>query len=221
MLTCISELLDAPTLAAVRDQLGGDASFVSGQATAAGRARAVKHNLQGVVADSAVRGVTRLLEKAILEHPVFRAAARPRQLARLLLSRYDSGMGYGSHIDAPAIDGVRTDVSFTLFLSDPADYEGGELVIESGAGEQDIKLPAGALVCYPSTFLHRVNPVSRGSRLVAVGWVQSEVRSAEQRALLLALDSALARLRQRPDAPRALDEIANVRANLLRRWMDS
>lgn len=219
MLTCIESVIDAPTLDAIREQLAESDGFSPGQATAAGRAREVKHNLQGVATDSTIRGVTRLLEQTLLAHPVFRAAARPRQLARLLISRYEQGMGYGSHIDAPAIDGVRTDVSFTLFLSAPDEYEGGELVIESGAGEDAIKLPAGALVCYPSSFLHRVDPVRRGTRLVAVGWLQSEVRSVEQRSLLFAMDTALARLREAPGDPRALDELANVRANLQRMWM--
>lgn len=221
MLTCIGSVLDEPTLAAVREQLEGAANFASGQATAAGRAREVKHNLQGVVTDPAVKGVSALLEKTLLAHPVFCAAARPRKLARLLLSRYEAGMSYGSHIDAPAIDGVRTDVSFTLFLSAPGDYEGGELVIESGAGEDAIKLPAGAVVCYPSSFVHRVDPVQSGTRLVAVGWLQSEVRSTEQRSLLFSLDSVLAQLRDNPNERRALDELANVRANLHRLWMDS
>ncbi|GAB3291343.1 Fe2+-dependent dioxygenase [Parahaliea aestuarii] len=220
MLTCIEGLLDAPTLDAVREQLATSDSFAPGEATAAGRARAVKHNLQGIGADATIRGVTRLLEKQLLAHPVFRAATRPRQFARLLISRYDRGMGYGTHIDAPAIDGVRTDVSFTLFLSEPGEYEGGELVIESGAGEDAVKLPAGAVVCYPSSYLHRVEAVRSGSRLVAVGWLQSEVRSSEQRKLLFALDSALARLQEHPGDPGALDELANVRANLQRMWMD-
>lgn len=221
MLTCIDGVIDAATLAAVREQLADPARFGSGAATAAGRARQVKHNLQAVDTDPQVRGVTRLLERTLWEHPVFRAAARPRQLARLLLSRYEAGMAYGSHIDAPQIDGVRTDVSFTLFLSEPDSYEGGELVIESGAGEDAIKLPAGALVCYPSSFLHRVEPVTAGTRLVAVGWVRSEVRSAEQRGLLFALDSALARLAEQPGDPAATAELSNIRANLVRMWLDA
>jgi PKHD-type hydroxylase len=221
VLTCIDGVLDAPTLAAVREQLEDADLFSSGAATASGRARQVKHNLQGIAGAKAVRGVTGLLERKLLGHPVFRAAARPRKLARLLLSRYEAGMGYGSHIDAPQIDGVRTDVSFTLFLSEPDGYSGGELVIESGAGEDALKLPAGALVCYPSSFRHRVNPVGEGLRLVAVGWLQSEVRSAEQRALLFALDSALARLEQAPGDPGALGELANIRANLQRMWLDA
>ncbi|WP_116368779.1 Fe2+-dependent dioxygenase [Parahaliea mediterranea] len=220
MLTCIDGLLDAPTLGAVREQLAASDDFAPGEATAAGRARAVKYNLQGISAAPAIRGITRLLEQQLMAHPVFRAAARPRQFARLLISRYEAGMGYGTHIDAPAIDGVRTDVSFTLFLSEPGDYEGGELVIESGAGEDAVKLPAGALVCYPASYLHRVNPVRSGSRLVTVGWLQSEVRSTEQRSLLFALDSALATLQQEPGNRAALDQLANARANLQRMWMD-
>lgn len=220
MLTCIDGVIDAPTLTALREQLADPQHFGPGDATAAGRARQVKHNLQGIADRAPVRGATRLLERALLAHPVFRAAARPRQLARLLISRYETGMGYGTHIDAPQIEGVRTDVSFTLFLSEPESYEGGELVIESGAGEDAIKLPAGAVVCYPSSFLHRVAPVTAGTRLVAVGWVQSEVRSAEHRSLLFALDSALSRLAEQPGDAQALAELSNIRANLIRLWLD-
>lgn len=220
MLTCIEGLLDGPTVAAVREQLQDAALFGPGADTAAGSARQVKHNLQGKAGNADIKGVTGLLQRAIMEHPVFRAAARPNQLARLLISRYEPGMGYGSHIDAPRIDGIRTDVSFTLFLAEPEDYTGGELVLESGAGEDSIKLPAGSLVCYPSSFLHRVEPVTEGTRLVAVGWVRSEVRSAEQRGLLFALDSALARLAEKPGDSGALAELANIRANLQRMWID-
>lgn len=220
MLTCIEGVLDRATLDAVREQLWDPAHFAPGAETAAGRARAVKHNLQGRSGDARVKGVTNLLRRTLLEHPVFLSAARPLELARLLISRYDEGMGYGSHIDAPRIDGVRTDVSFTLFLSDPGEYSGGELVLESGAGEDAVKLPAGALVCYPASYLHRVEPVTGGSRLVAVGWARSEVRSAERRALLFGLDSALARLAENPGDPAAVAELTNVRANLLRMWTD-
>jgi len=220
VLTCIEHILDTTSLEIIREQLADPQRFTSGVGTAAGRARAVKHNLQGVSGDPQIRGISRLIEQSLEQHPVFQAAARPRQMARLLLSRYEPGMGYGSHIDAPHIDGVRTDVSFTLFLSEPDSYQGGELVIESGAGEDAIKLPAGAMVCYPSSYLHRVEPVTHGVRLVAVGWLQSAVRSAEQRALLFEMDSALAKLREPADSDSALAELANVRANLLRMWMD-
>jgi PKHD-type hydroxylase len=221
VLTCIEQLVDAATLNVVREQLAERSLFRSGAVTAAGQARRVKRNLQAISGERQIKGVSGLLERVILEHPVFRAAARPRRLARLLLSRYETGMYYGSHIDAPQIDGVRTDVSFTLFLSPPESYTGGELVLESGAGEEAIKLEAGALVCYPSTFRHRVEPVRAGVRLVAVGWVQSEIRSAEHRSLLFTLDSVMARLAERPGDTAAIGDLANIRANLQRMWLDA
>lgn len=220
MLTCISDLLDVHSLAAVRETLTRG-ELQDGALTAAGRARAVKRNQQAVREDPRVLGASRLVEQALWRHPVFVSATRPRRLARLLLSRYGEGMAYGEHIDAPQIDGVRTDVSFTLFLNAPEDYAGGELVIASGAGEDALKLAAGSVVCYPSSYLHRVEPVTGGERLVAVGWLQSEIRSAEQRALLFEFDSALARLRETPGDARALDALANVRANLTRLWLDA
>ena len=112
---------------------------------------------------------------------MFRLAVRPKALAPLMFSAYEHGMEYGSHVDDALMQGMRTDVSFTLFLSDPESYDGGELVIESAAGEDAVKLAAGSLVAYPSTTLHRVAPVTRGVRLAAVGWARSFVRDGAQR----------------------------------------
>ena len=127
-------------------------------------------------ADQRVAALRETLAGKIGAHPLFRLAARPKTITPLILSRYEQGMNYGSHVDDALMHGVRTDVSFTLFLSDPDSYDGGALVIESPAGEDDVKLKAGSLVAYPSTTLHRVAPVTRGARLAAVGWVRSFVR---------------------------------------------
>jgi PKHD-type hydroxylase len=131
--------------------------------------------------------VLRKVEQALLHHEVFVAAARPKRLVRLLISRYEPGMTYGTHVDDALMDGVRPDLSFTLFLSDPATYEGGALVIEDTYGERMVKLPAGELILYPSTTLHRVDPVTSGVRLAAVGWVRSYVRDPEHREILFDL----------------------------------
>lgn len=221
MLICIRDILDGATLDALTDSLADDDLFAPGESTAAGRARQVKHNLQAPAGLPAVRGATGLIQAALDRHQVFQAAARPRQTARLIISRYDSGMGYGRHVDAPLIEGVRTDLSFTLFLSSPASYQGGALVIDSGAGEERIKLPAGSLVLYPGRFLHEVETVTSGSRLAAVGWVQSRVRGEEQRDLLFELDTALADLKAgHADPEDTQDRLAAVRNNLLRLWLD-
>ena len=127
---------------------------------------------------------------------------------------------YGSHVDDAMIGGLRTDVSFTLFLSDPKGYSGGELVIETAAGEDGIKLPAGSLVAYPTTVLHRVAKVTRGERLVCVGWVRSYIRDAAHRELLFDLDTARRRMFAREGKSADYDLISKSTANLMRMWIE-
>lgn len=216
MILQIGDILDAPTLSAIRDTLADEALWSEGAATAKGRARAAKHNLQLRAEAPAAKGVLSLLERSILGSQTVRAAAQPDRLARLIVNRYDEGMGYGVHVDAAYIDGTRTDVSFTLFLTSPEDYEGGALIINSAGAEDTIKLPAGSMVLYPSTFVHRVEPVTGGRRLAAIGWIKSRVRTAEHRAMLFELETTLAELGACavPDSLR--DRLVNLRNNLLR-----
>jgi PKHD-type hydroxylase len=145
---------------------------------------------------------------------------RPKAITELLFSRYQPGDEYGTHVDNPVIDGIRTDVSFTLFLSPPASYEGGELIIDTMAGEEEIKLDAGQLVAYPSTTLHRVNLVTRGERLAAVGWAQSYIRDAGRREILFDLDTARQRLFAHSGKTPEFDLIAKTAANLFRMWAE-
>jgi PKHD-type hydroxylase len=216
MLLQIAAVLSRAEVAAVRASLSDDSLWREGAETAAGRARAVKNNQQAAAESSTVKGVLEKISRAVLAHKTIVAAAQPAALARLTLSRYRPGMAYGAHVDAPYIDGVRTDVSFTLFLSDPSDYDGGELVIDAAGAEDRIKLPAGDLVLYPATFVHRVSAVTRGERLAAFGWVKSRVRLAEHRAMLFELERALAELAAF-EAPADLrDRLGNLRNNLLR-----
>jgi PKHD-type hydroxylase len=215
----IHGILDEALIAAIRQSLSTDAAdFASGASTAGNHAKTVKNNeqAQGATANAVIEKV----KAALLEHPVFKAAARPKQLIRLLVSRYRPGMAYGTHIDDALIEGLRTDLSFTLFLTDPVSYDGGELVIEGNEGEMAVKLPAGSLVLYPTTSLHRVNPVTRGERLAVVGWVRSLVRSAEQRELLFDLDNVVVALRQTGAERPILDRLFKLRANLLRMWAE-
>jgi PKHD-type hydroxylase len=151
---------------------------------------------------------------------VFKAAARPKQLTGLLVSRYGPGMEYGLHVDDALMHGMRTDLSFTVFLSGPDTYEGGELVIAGNDADSSIKLAAGSAVVYPTTSLHKVAPVTAGERLVVVGWVRSFLRRADERELLFDLDAAVAELRQSGAAKPLLDRILKVRANLLRLWAE-
>ena len=216
MIVQVENVLSAVEVDAICDALRDEALWAEGGATASGRARCVKRNHQAKGDDPTVKGVVARISEAVAANPVIKAAAAPERFARLLLSRYGPGMEYGPHVDAPYIDGARTDVSFTLFLSDPETYDGGALVIDGAGSEDCIRLPAGALVLYPSTSLHRVERVTRGARLAAVGWIKSRVKLAEHRAMVFDLTTAIADL-DAGAAPGAVrDRLANVRNNLLR-----
>jgi PKHD-type hydroxylase len=215
----IAGILDAASLEAVRSSLDDPASFEDGRRTAGWHAREVKRNLQAAPS-GLVDGVLRKLERALLKHEVLLAAARPKRLVRLMISRYEPGMSYGTHVDDALIDGVRTDLSFTLFLSDPASYEGGALIVEDSYGERAIKLPAGELILYPSTTLHRVEPVTAGVRLAAVGWLRSYVRDAERREILFDLETALREVHKDHGKSPVFDLLVKTRTNLLRRWAE-
>ena len=218
MLLQIADILSPAECAAVRDALSDDRLWRDGAETAKGRARAAKHNRQADRGSPIIRGIAEKIERSLRANAILRAAAQPAAFARILLSRYETGMQYGAHVDAPYIDGCRTDLSFTLFLNEPADYDGGDLVIGSAGADDRIKLPAGAAVLYPSTSLHEVTPVTRGVRLAAVGWIRSRIRLAEHRALLFELETALADLAATDADPRIRDRLQNLRNNLLRNF---
>ncbi len=196
------------------------ARFVDGKETAGFAARQVKSNRQADPRDHGLDPVRELVARRILENELFRIAVRPKQLSRLLFSRYEPGMEYGSHVDDALMAGMRTDVAFTLFLEDPDSYDGGELVIESASGDDAIKLAAGALVAYPATTLHRVSQVSRGRRQVVAGWARSFVRDAAQREVLFDLDTARRTIFARDGKSTEFDLISKSLANLMRMWAD-
>jgi PKHD-type hydroxylase len=147
----------------------------------------------------------------------------PRRFAPPLFARYVPGMQFGTHMDNPLMgpDHMRADVSVTIFLSNPEDYDGGELVMETSGGETAYKLPAGSAVTYPTTMLHRVEPVTRGTREVAVTWAQSLVRSADQREILFDLERTARTIFERDGKSPEFDLINKSAANLKRMWVDS
>ncbi len=215
----LEPLLEAPQLAELRQELlSAAAAWLPGEATAGWHARTVKRNRQLDRASAAHGRLATAVEAAMLRHPLVQAAALPLRLHGLLFSRCAPGEGYGRHVDNAFMPQGRSDLSFTLFLSDPADYGGGELVLESPAAEEALRLPAGHAVVYPSSLLHRVEPVSRGERLVAVGWIHSRVRHADQRELLFELDTARRTLFQQEGKSEVFDLISRSYTNLLRRW---
>jgi PKHD-type hydroxylase len=215
----IGNVLPAAEVATVNAVLER-ARFVDGKATAGFAARTVKSNRQAQGSDRSLETIRKLIAERILASEVFRLAVRPKTLGRLLFSRYEKGMHYGTHVDDALMEGMRTDVAFTLFLSEPASYAGGELAIESPAGEETVKLAAGALVAYPATSLHRVQAVTRGSRLAAVGWARSFVRDAARRELLFDLDTARHQMFARDGKSAQFDLVSKSLANLLRMWAE-
>ncbi|MGO4738705.1 Fe2+-dependent dioxygenase [Bosea sp. 2KB_26] len=191
--------------------------FEDGGRTAGWNAKLVKNNRQAAPGGCA-DALEALLAERILANEVFVAAVRPKALTPLLFSRYEPGHAYGSHVDDALMGGMRTDVSFTLFLADPATYEGGELVIETTSGNEAFKLAAGSLIAYPSTSLHHVAPVTKGERIAAVGWARSFIRGASQREILFDLDRSRRALFSREGKTPEFDLISKSVANLTRMW---
>ena len=214
----IANVLTAEQVTALRIALAG-VTFKDGRATAGWAAALVKNNEQAVH-DVRIETLVEDTVASVLANPVFKTAVQPKRVSKALFSRYRPGSAYGLHVDNALMDGDRTDVSFTLFLSDPASYDGGELVLQTLAGEDAIKLPAGGLFAYPSTTLHKVTEVTRGERLALVGWIRSHVRSAEQRELLFDLESARLALFERHGKTQEFDLLSKTAANLMRMWVD-
>jgi len=218
MILAIANVLSEADVAALRNGLA-QASFEPGEASAGWSAQLVKSNLQATDTPE-VEAMRALVQARLLAHPVFALATRPKSIVGPLFARYRPGHVYGTHVDNALIGGVRTDVSFTLFLSDPASCDGGELVIDTPSGEEAFKLEPGSLVTYPATTLHRVAPVTRGERLAAAGWVRSYLRDPAQRELLLDLETARRRLFAREGKTAEADLLAKCAANLMRMWCD-
>lgn len=195
-----------------------EAEFVDGKLTAGWHAKLVKNNQQ-LKHSEFQQELKELIKKALSRNALFQMAVRPKIVHSILFSRYDPGMSYGRHTDNALMGSfARSDVSFTLFLT--STYEGGELVIEAADDEKAYKLEAGEMIVYPSTSLHRVDPVTQGTRLVVVGWVQSLVRDAGEREILFELDTVRHALFAKDGKTPEFDLIAKSVANLLRKWAE-
>lgn len=220
MLQRFPQVLSARLVASIADALR-DAEWMAGTGSAHGAARAAKDNLQLPPGSELARRLSGLVVDALRGHTQFMAAARPRAFGPMRVARYDTGMRYGTHLDAPIMRTpapVRVDLSFTVFIND--DYEGGELVIEDGGDPQRVRGSSGDVVAYPSTFLHRVDPITAGSRLVVVGWLQSLVRDPAQRALLFDLGATIDRLTEVHGESEDVRDLRRAQFNLLRMWAD-
>jgi PKHD-type hydroxylase len=204
-----------------------DAKWVDGRETSGHLAARVKHNRQVDEATPEAREMGNIIVTALERTPLFMAAALPLRVFPPLFNRYEPGMAFGAHVDNAIrqVTGsplrVRTDLSATLFLSRPDEYDGGELVVDDTYGAHSVKLPAGDMILYPATSLHRVIPVTRGARLASILWVQSMVRDDGERSLLFDLDMAISRVSEAtPDNPGVV-ALTSCYHNLLRRWADA
>jgi PKHD-type hydroxylase len=225
MLLQIPDILDAEQVAQARRMLG-EAQWVDGRVTAGHQSSRAKDNLQMREDDPIARQLGDQIIAALQRNSLFISAALPLRVFPPLFNCYRSGQSFGNHVDNAIrqVPGtsvrVRTDLSATLFLAEPEEYDGGELVVEDTYGVHSVKLPAGHMVLYPASSLHNVQPVTRGARVASFFWIQSMVRDDADRTLLFDLDTAIQRLTvDLPNHPAAV-QLTAVYHNLLRRWAD-
>lgn len=229
MLIAIPEVLTKAQVAEARQRIDRE-GWVDGRETAGKQSALAKHNLQLPQDSPAAAATGSVILDVLANNGLFMSAALPRQIFPPLFNRYDAAgeHRFDSHVDnairfLPHGSGrIRTDLSATLFLTEPEDYDGGELVVEDSYGEHQVKLSAGDMILYPATSLHRVEPVTRGSRVASFFWIESMVRDDGQRTLLLDMDAAIRTLAtQAGDDNAAVKSLTGIYHNLLRRWADS
>lgn len=222
MIVSIDSILTPEELKTLLDRLD-PADFIDGKTTAGWHAKTVKNNAQLTAKAPYAEDLREMVLAALWRHPLFQMVARPKKIHSLLFSRYEAGMSYGTHVDNALMGDrafLRSDLSFTLFLNDPSTYEGGELAIELFEGDKCYKLPPGSAIVYPSTTLHRVEPVTQGTRQVVVGWVQSLIRDPAKREILFDLDTARRAIFHQSGKTIEFDLISKSHTNLLRRWAE-
>jgi PKHD-type hydroxylase len=224
MLLHIPKVLDAAQVTDFRKRLAV-AGWADGRLTAGYQSARAKNNLQLPESDPVARELSAAVRGALDRSPLFFAAALPRRVFTPLFNLYEAGNGFGEHIDnavryEQAGQPVRTDLSATLFLSGPEEYDGGELVIGASSGFQRVKLPAGDMVLYSATTIHKVEAITRGERLASFFWIQSMVRDDGKRSLLFDLDVAIQKLNQDHSGHPSTVELVGVYHNLLRRWAE-
>src|SRR6186997_702382 len=229
MLISVPDVLSADQVAQARKILDA-AEWIDGKVTAGHQSAKAKDNMQLPEGSPAARELGDMIVAALGQNPLFLSAALPLRVFPPLFNRYSGGQSFGTHVDNAIrqVPGtphrIRTDISATLFLAEPGEYDGGELCVEDTYGVQRVKLPAGQMVLYPATSLHHVTPVTRGARICSFFWIQSMLRDDGQRGLLFDLDLAIQRLNQAfPDQPAASQtsvQLTGVYHNLLRQWAE-
>ena len=227
MLIVIPEVFTKPRVRELRTRLEA-ADWTDGRVTAGHQSAQAKNNSQIPEHHPVAREIGELILGALGQHPLFRSAALPLKVFPPLFNRYAGGQTFGTHVDnsirTHAVSGgrIRTDLSCTLFFSEPDEYDGGELVVEDTFGSKDVKLAAGDMILYPSTSLHHVTPVTRGSRVSSFFWLQSMIRQDAQRTLLFDLDTAIQRIAANsdPKVQQSSVQLTGVYHNLLRQWAE-
>lgn len=197
------------------------AEFIDGKKTAGWNARSVKNNRQLKKNDPHAAALKEKVKSTLNKNLLFQSTVRPKSIHTMLFSHYEVGMAYGKHTDNAMMAGTwRSDVSFTIFLTDPATYEGGDLIIEGATNRQAYRLEAGDAIAYPSSTLHQVAPITEGSRWAVVGWVQSWIRDPAKREILFDLDTARRSIFNSQGKNNEFDLVSKSMTNLLRTWMD-
>ncbi|HXP01435.1 MAG TPA: Fe2+-dependent dioxygenase [Luteibacter sp.] len=226
MLMHIPEVLSKEQVAGMRAAMA-NAEWTDGRQTVGPQGARVKRNLQLPDASPLRRELGDMVVAALHRHPLYHAAALPLRTLSPRFNRYEGGGEYGFHIDGAVMSTgmddthVRSDISCTIFLSEPEEYDGGELIVSDTYGEHEVKLPAGDAIVYPSSSLHRVTPVTRGARYASFFWVQSMVRDDGARRLLLELDTAIRNLSASAADQASILQLTGVYHNLLRRWAET
>lgn len=224
MIACIGDVLSPEEIKKLRDE-AALLPFVPGAETAGGRARRVKNNEQVSQKADERKALHQIVVEALMRNKDFNRAALPKRVRPPLISRYRQGMAYGQHVDnalmGPKQARERSDVSITVFISDIDEYDGGELIIHGSFGMQEVKLPSGSVVVYPSSSLHEVAEVTRGERLVAVTWAQSYVRDDRQREILASLAQVKDKMNVIAADAIETDQVHHIYANLLRMWAET
>jgi len=221
----VAEVFTRQEAASIRERLE-KAVWIDGKATAGALAIHVKDNQQLAENDPLAQELGQLILQRLTQNNVFMSAVLPAKIYPPLFNRYAGGGTYGTHVDnavrlVPGTrERVRTDISTTVFFSEPDSYEGGELVIEDVYGPREVKLPAGHMIVYPGTSLHRVNPVTCGARISSFFWTQSMVREDAQRTMLFELDASIQSLGQTVPEHQSIVSLSGLYHNLLRRWAD-
>ena len=222
MISVIENMLEEAQLQQIHGMLS-QAEFHDGKLSAGITAQSIKINSEMVTESPEYAALNDIVMGTLVRHSEYRAICWPKRIAAPIYAKYETGMQYGTHVDDPVMGSspsYRSDISLTIFLSARSDYEGGELIIGQGPTQRKIKLDAGSVIFYPSSSMHAVAPVTNGTRLVAVSWIQSSIRRADHRATLYELNQARELLIKNQPQSEACQKVCNTFNNLVREWVE-